>query len=87
MGKGEIIKTTQIYPEYKYTLNTHWISVEDDLPCNHMELMHPMYYLETQYVVTNIQGHYYINRMLKYKGKWVWETGEPTHWIPLPELP
>ena len=64
-----------------------WISVKDDLPCNHIELMHPIYYLETQHVVTNIQGHYYINRMVKYKGKWVWETGEPTHWMPIPELP
>ena len=70
----------------EFALENQWISVEDDLPCNHDELLHARYRLATQYVVTNKQGRYYINRMLKYKGRWVWETGAPTHWFPIPKL-
>ena len=39
MEKEEIIKTTQIYPKYKHNSKSPWISVEDDLPCNHEELI------------------------------------------------
>lgn len=89
-----IHKRSNVYGNYAYlfleganfALENPWISVEDDLPCNHEELLHARYRLATQYVVTNIRGRYYINRMLKYKGRWVWETGAPTHWFPIPKL-
>ena len=89
-----IHKRSNIYGNHAYlfleganfALENPWISVEDDLPCKHNELLHERYRLATQYVVTNIQGRYYINRMLKYKGRWVWETGKPTHWFPIPKL-
>ena len=71
----------------KFALENQWISVEEDLPCNHKELIHTRYNLTTRYVVTNIQGFYHINRMLKYMDKWVWEIGKPTHWFSIPEPP
>ena len=39
MTREEIIKTNQIYPEYKYKPNSPWINIKTDLPCNHNELI------------------------------------------------
>lgn len=64
-----------------------WISVKDDLPCNHAEMLHPMCNIKTQSVITSIRGLCYINNMLKYRDKWIWEMGKPTHWMPIPKLP
>ena len=41
-------------------------------------------WLEKKY--EELKNKQIINRMLKYKGRWVWETGEPTHWFPIPKL-
>ena len=64
-----------------------WISVDDDLPCNHEELISPDDKRDTTYVVTIIHGHIVLSRMCKLDGKWYWENDEPTHWFPIPELP
>lgn len=64
-----------------------WISVEDDLPCNHKELLNPDGKGETSYVVAIIHGYVIMNRMYKLNGKWYWENDEPTHWFPIPKLP
>lgn len=70
----------------EYTKNP-WISVKDDLPCNHAEMLHPMCNVRTQYVITSIEGLCYINQMIKYRDKWIWEMDKPTHWMPIPKLP
>ena len=64
-----------------------WISVEEDLPCNHKELISPSDKRDTLYVVAVIRGHIIFSRMYKLEGKWSWENDEPTHWMPIPKLP
>ena len=64
-----------------------WISVKDDLPCNHKELISSNDKRDTTYVIAIIHGYVVLSRMYKLDGKWHWENDEPTHWMPLPELP
>lgn len=64
-----------------------WISVEEDLPCNHEELISLDDKRYTLYVVAVIHGIIILSRMYKFEGKWSWENDEPTHWMPIPELP
>ena len=71
----------------EFALNNQWISVEDDLPCNHEELLSPDDKRDTSYVVAIIHGYILMSRMYKLKGKWYWENDEPTHWMPIPEPP
>ena len=68
-----------------------WISVKEDLPCNHKELISPDKSSEnltvTEYVVAMIYGFKLLSRMYELDGKWYWENDEPTYWFPIPELP
>lgn len=64
-----------------------WISVKDDLPCNHEELLNPDDKRNTSYVVAIIHGYIIMSRMYKLNGKWYWENDEPTYWFPIPKLP
>ena len=64
-----------------------WISVKDDLPCNHKELISPDDKRDTLHVVVVIRGHIIFSRMCKLEGKWFWENDEPTHWLPIPKPP
>ena len=70
-----------------FALNNQWISVEEDLPCNHDELFINDDKKETKTVLSIINGYIMLSRMYKPKHKWHWENDEPTHWIPIPELP
>ena len=71
----------------KFALKNQWISVKDDLPCNHEELLNPDDKRNTSYVVAIIHGYVIMSRMYKLNGKWHWENDEPTHWFPIPKLP
>ena len=69
-----------------------WISVEDDLPCNHEELMAKRlfsYEKETVHVSTLLSdGDIVIDFMVHNRGKWKWWSHHrPTHWFPIPEPP
>ena len=68
-----------------------WISVDEDLPCNHKELIRSDKSSEnltvTEYVVAAIYGYKVLSRMYELDGKWHWESDEPTHWFPIPEPP
>ena len=68
-----------------------WISVEDDLPCNHEELLTSPKSYRTKSVIVrfddNMRAFMY---MVKIPNKWRWKwhtkiTGI-THWMPIPEL-
>ena len=67
-----------------------WISVEDDLPCNHDELLksHKSYRKKSVIVRfdNNMHGFLY---MSKIHNKWEWydKIKGITHWMPIPELP
>ena len=64
-----------------------WISVENDLPCNHPELISHDDKRDTTYVIALVHGYVILSRMYKIDGKWQWANDEPTHWFPIPKLP
>ena len=63
-----------------------WISVEDDLPCSHEELI-TLDEKRTKYVIAKIHCYTILSRMYKLDGKWHWENDEPDYWFPIPKLP
>ena len=68
-----------------------WISVKDDLPCNHNDLISTECDKETVYVVVIGKDVIADTDCMEYNGKeWVWQKNsffEPTHWFPIPKLP
>lgn len=72
---------------------SHWISVEDDLPCNHEELIttNGRYEKNTIYVITiDKYGIIESNYMVLYDdGKWEWKYSlpAPCYWMLIPKLP
>ena len=63
-----------------------WISVEDDLPCNHQDLIHSNY--TDRVLVSARNGYSEIAFMSKIENIWVWETPiKVSHWMPIPKLP
>ena len=71
----------------EFALNNQWISVEDDLPCNHQELLEAKY--ETKKVfVLKTGGFPDVDYMLKINGQWTWSSYKSSKfWMPIPELP
>ena len=70
-----------------------WISVEDDLPCNHEEMINV--YVENvelrtdRVLVMPDDGIMTIAYMYKF-GRWSWHwsvTEKITHWMPIPKIP
>ena len=66
-----------------------WISVKDDLPCNHKELL-----LSTGCHTVNVftykkGGACSIDNMIVKNGKWEWEAWKENYlyWMPIPKLP
>lgn len=64
-----------------------WISVKDDLPYNHKELISGNDKRDTIYVFALVRGLIILSRMEKFDGEWHWITDEPTYWMIIPELP
>ena len=66
--------------------NNQWISVEDDLPCNHLELLYTNY--TTKFVLILSNGYPEIRHMSKLiDGNWYWlYAANVTHWMPIPKL-
>ena len=66
---------------------TPWISVNDDLPCNHEELTHSNY---TDRVIVLARNEFpEVEFMYKVEeGVWVWTTlKNVSYWMPIPKLP
>ena len=64
-----------------------WISVEDDLPCNHEELTHSNY---TDRVIVLARNEFSeVEFMYKVEeGVWEWTTlKNVSYWMPIPKLP
>ena len=69
----------------KFALENQWISVEDDLPCNHKELTEGVN--TKKVIICTADATVYSNRMNYINGKWQWfGNGKVTHWMPIPEL-
>lgn len=72
-----------------------WISVEDDLPYRHFELIEPIpvegpFESETLSVLVIDNGGYSrFDHMVLDKNIWKWKhlDSEPSYWMPIPELP
>ena len=69
-----------------------WISVEDDLPCNHEELLTSPKSYRTKSVIVrfddNMRAFMYMVKIPN-KWRWKWHTAKITgitHWMPIPEL-
>lgn len=62
-----------------------WISVKDDLPCNHKELTHSNY---TDRVLVSSRNDYFeVAFMSKIEDSWGWSTFiDVKYWMPIPEL-
>ena len=78
-----------------YALNHQWISVDEDLPCNHEELMEPICQLDDRLIYEtkrvfvrcgdNSLG---FAHMINFYNKWKWypEDIDVKHWMPIPDL-
>ena len=71
-----------------------WISVEDDLPYRHFELLEPIptedFKGETiSVLVIDNKGYSWFDYMVLYKNIWKWKhlESEPSYWMQIPELP
>ena len=66
-----------------------WISVEDDLPCNHEELIDTTRHctVSKDVIIRHKDGSMTFERMIKnYKSQWIF-LSKVTHWMPIPKLP
>ena len=92
-AEGYGILSPEFIEGAKFALENQWISVDEDLPCQHEELLSKEKegYTELVMAYTNI-GVIFIS-MRKYNDGWKWETSHYfpriiiTHWMPIPELP
>lgn len=66
---------------------TPWIDTEDDLPCNHKELISKSNEDETLPVISFLHDDVYLNKMQKVNKQWYWKGDEPEYWFPIPKLP
>ena len=70
----------------EFALNNQWISVEDDLPCNHEELLNAKCQTKEVFILRR-GGFPDVDYMLKTDGKWIWfEYKSPEFWMAIPEL-
>ena len=64
-----------------------WISVEEDLPCNHEELIVKKGSMTKRVIVVEGDSIYF-DRMLLTNNEWDWINSIcPSYWFPIPELP
>ena len=75
----------------EFALNNQWISVKDDLPCNHEELIFLGGLIggsETiEVFVRNESGDIWSDYMIYENCKWRWNDYEPAYWMIPPKLP
>ena len=66
-----------------------WISVNDDLPCNHEELLLSTGYHTVSVFTYKKGGACGIDNMIIRNGKWEWEAWKENYlyWMPIPNLP
>ena len=73
----------------EFALNNQWISVEDDLPINHKELLSKGS-SSTKRVIVIEDGGYHFDCMFfsAHELKWKWHySSNPSHWMPIPKIP
>ena len=79
------VKLSPVFLEgAEFALNNQWISVNDDLPCNHDELK-PNSYATYKVIVLLNDGR--IRETYMFYDKWVQYGKKITHWKPFIEPP
>lgn len=68
----------------KFALNNQWISVKDDLPCNHEKKIHKDCLSTTNVFALYSDYSLGLNYMRKINNKWIWYNGEPLYWLDMP---
>ena len=74
----------------EFALENQWISVNDDLPCNHKELLmiDNQQYSETfEVFATNKYGDIWTDCMINDNDEWRQHDFEPAYWMIAPKLP
>ena len=75
----------------KFALENQWINVNEDLPCNHEELIILGGLIdgsETIDVFVRYEsGDIWSDYMIYTNDKWRWSDGEPNYWMIPPKLP
>ena len=78
----------------KYALSNQWISVKEDLPCNHIDFV--LTYNDIPFstkrvlVMTDIHTLFLCDMKKDNNRGWIWNYSTKdkiTHWFPIPELP
>ena len=65
-----------------------WISVEDDLPINHKELLSKGSSSTKRVIVIDDGGYYFDCMTLCKNGNWKWiYSFNPSHWLSIPKIP
>ena len=68
-----------------------WISIKDDLPCNHNELIRSKEVSEgtetVEVFAINEHGGIWSDYMVYENGKWRWNDFEPAYWMIAPKPP
>lgn len=71
----------------EFALNNQWISVDEDLPINHKELLSKGSSSTKRIIVIEDGGYYFDLMVLSNNGEWKWlYSFHPTHWMPIPDL-
>ena len=71
----------------EFAIENQWISVDDDLPCNHEELLITKAVTKKVFVL-KFGGSPGVDFMLRVNGEWIWFAYENhKFWMPIPEPP
>ena len=73
----------------EFALENQWISVNNDLPCNHKELLLSTSYHTVTVFTYKKGGACGMDNMIVRNGKWEWEAWKENYlyWMPIPKFP
>ena len=86
VGYGQLAPT--FIEGAEFALENQWVNVEDDLPCNHEELLERNN--ETVLVIVKCKRFINVDYMILYGERWIWlghNDCDITRWMPIPQLP
>ena len=84
----EYVELASVFLEgAKFVLENQWISVDDDLPCNHEELMVTEDISDSVFIAYK-DGYVSSDFIIKGFNKWYWNGDyDPDYWMFPPKLP
>ena len=85
-AEGYGILSPEFIEGAKFALKNQWISVDEDLPCHHEELLNAECQTKKVFIL-KCGGFPDVDYMLKIGGKWIWfEYKSPEFWMPILDL-